>query len=85
MDAHALRAAILGSHLRRREISIIQLGPKEARVEIVKTKLLRSPYFRNALRGLFLATLGTFCTKAYMTERSRLQGDDSVNFRAQWV
>ena len=52
---------------------------------MMKCVLLRSPYYRNALKGLFLAILGSFCTKAYMSERNRLHGEDSVNFRAQWV
>jgi hypothetical protein len=65
--------------------SVTQLGPKEARIEVVKADVLRSPYYRNALRGLFLATFGSFCTKAYMSERNRLHGEDSVNFRTQWV
>jgi len=65
--------------------SVIQLGPKEARVELVGLPLLDVPYFRQAFRGTFMAALELFCAKVYVNEiRGTLKGN-AVSFRVSWV
>ena len=67
-------------------VSVVQLGPKEARIELVQFGLLESPYYRHALRGLVTGILESVCTKAYVVERPSPHGKrDSLTLRAQWV
>jgi hypothetical protein len=66
-------------------ISVVEVGPKEARIEGIQVRLLESRYYRNALRGLLSAVLGMFTVKVYIVERPNVHGDDSAVYRAQWV
>src|SRR5262249_36125222 len=45
-------------------LSVVRLGPKEARVDLVQCSLAESRYFRNAVRGVLLTVVQLFCTKA---------------------
>jgi hypothetical protein len=65
--------------------SVRQLGPKEARVDLVGLPLLDVPYFRDAYRGTFMASLGLFCSKVYVTEPRGLPRRASATFRVSWV
>ena len=67
-------------------VSVVQVGPKEARIELVQFGLLQSPYYRHALRGLVTGILESVCKKAYVTEAPNRHGSlDSIVLRAQWV
>jgi hypothetical protein len=66
--------------------SVLQLGPKEGRVELVGLPLLDVPYFRHAYRGTFIVALELFCTKVYVSEhRGSLPRRGEVTFRVSWV
>jgi hypothetical protein len=65
--------------------SVIQLGPKEARVELVGLPLLDVPYFRQAFRGTFMAALELFCVKVYVNEIRGTAKANAVSFRVSWV
>jgi hypothetical protein len=60
-------------------------GPKEVDVDIVDCPVLRSRYFRAALRGLFTVLLELVCEKAYVHERPFGDAPSSGGMRAQWV
>jgi len=66
-------------------ISIVKLGPKEARMELVQFRLGDSRYYRNALRGLATGVFELFCKKAYVSETPGRRTPASVAFRVQWV
>jgi hypothetical protein len=62
-------------------------APKEVDVDIVECPLMRSRYYRAALRGLFTVLLELVCAKAYVHERASGTGssDTGIALRAQWV
>jgi hypothetical protein len=66
-------------------IAVSKLGPKEARVNVVRQKLFESPYYRGALRGLLGAALGLFCTRVYVVERPGQRAFASIHLRVQWA
>jgi hypothetical protein len=65
---------------------VLKLGPKDARIDIVRLPLLDIPYFVNAYRVLIEA-LGVpfFCQKLYVTTVSSRDAQSSVAYRASWV
>jgi len=65
--------------------SVVQVGPKEARAELVGLPLLDVPYFRQAFRGTFMAALELFCTKVYVSEVRGTLRSNAVTFRVSWV
>jgi hypothetical protein len=64
-------------------VAVTRVGPKDARMEIVRNALVEIPYFRNAMRGLWQVAVEFFCTKAYVTETGR--GEGSYSARIAWV
>jgi hypothetical protein len=64
--------------------SLVQLGPKEARVELVGLPLLDVPYVRRAYRGLFQVALQTLCSKVYVTD-VRVAGVHVAAYRVSWA
>jgi hypothetical protein len=66
-------------------VQVTKLGPKEARIQVVAVRLLDSPYFRGALRGVLMAVLERFCTKAYVTEWPGKRPSATVTLRVQWA
>jgi hypothetical protein len=67
---------------------IVKLGPKEARADVVGVPILAVPYFRNAIRGLYQAGTGVFCTKCYAHEVARpasQAAQGSITLRLSWV
>lgn len=65
-------------------LSVIKLGPKEARGEVIHARICDSIYFRHALRGLLGGVLELFCQKAYVSMLP-VQGSGSVTYQMQWV
>jgi hypothetical protein len=65
-------------------VSVVKLGPKEARIHVDRFTLLESPYYRHALRGLVTAVVELFCSKAYLTERGA-RAPHAITWRAQWA
>ena len=65
-------------------ISVTRLGPKDARVVARDVPLLRSSYYRNALRGLVWAVFDLFSRKTFVSER-KPPSPDAIVLHAQWV
>ena len=66
-------------------IQAVQLGPKEARIEVVASPILKSAYFRSALRGLTTALFELVTQKVYVHADTRPGPETAIVFRAQWV
>jgi hypothetical protein len=60
-------------------------GPKEVDVDVVDCPVMRSRYFRAALRGLFTVLLELVCEKAYVHERPFGEAPSSGGLRGQWA
>ena len=68
------------------DMSVLKLGPKDARAEVVGVPLVRVPYFRNGFRGLYQAGVGLFCEKVYTYDTSPASSsDDTFAVRISWV
>lgn len=62
-----------------------QVGPKEMRVDIVASPILRSSYFRAALRGLATALFELVSKKVYVHVDAGQAPDTAIVLRVQWV
>jgi hypothetical protein len=65
--------------------SIVKLGPKDARAEVVGQPLAAIPYFRNAYRGFLSAGCEFFATRVFVTELPRQPTTNKVGYRISWV
>lgn len=65
-------------------LRVIGRGPKEFQVDVVECSLLRSRYYRTALRGVMTAVVELVSTKAYLNER-RQATESSMEVRVQWA
>lgn len=65
-------------------LSVIKMGPKEARGDVIHARMCDSTYFRHALRGLLGGVLELFCQKAYVTVL-QTQAPSSVAYQMQWA
>jgi hypothetical protein len=66
-------------------LAIYKLGPKEARLELVKFPVLRSRYCQIATRGVINNALELFCKRVYVNEIPALCTDDELVARISWV
>lgn len=66
-------------------VRLVQLGPKEALLELVGNPLCRSTYFRCAQRGTIQAAVSLFCTKSYVSEQPSAQPGKRISYRVSWV
>jgi len=66
-------------------VQVHRLGPKEARIQVVKVRLMESPYYRGALRGVFASAMELFCTKVYLTEKPGARPFGTITMRQQWA
>ncbi len=66
-------------------LSVVKLGPKEARIEIVGCPCARIAYFRGANRGILQSVVQILSTRAYVNEVPRLSGDTSLAYKLQWA
>jgi hypothetical protein len=64
-------------------VSVIRVGPKDARMEMVGNPSVDIPYFRHAMRGLWQVAVEFFCTKAYVNETGR--GPAFYKVRIAWA
>jgi hypothetical protein len=64
-------------------VSVVKLGPKEARVEFIGVPLCGMAYFRGGLRGIITAGCELFCRKAIIRETQATP--TSVAYRASWA
>ena len=65
--------------------TIIEVGPKDARVEVHGLPLSHIPYFRNGFRGVIRAGCELFCRRAYVTAIPKLCTATTLGFRAMWA
>jgi hypothetical protein len=66
--------------------SVIKVGPKDARIEIVGLPLSKIAYFRNGYRGVIRAGFQLFGVRSpYVTLLPTLCSATTLGFRAAWV
>jgi hypothetical protein len=66
-------------------ISVTELGPKDARVELVGNALCDIDYFRTGVRGVYQAAVQLFCAKAYSVELARGRAPGTTAMRISWA
>jgi hypothetical protein len=64
-------------------VEVHKLGPKDARIDLVKLALLDVPYFHRAFRGVLAAGIELFCRKAFVTPMPKRS--DLWPFKLQWA
>jgi hypothetical protein len=67
------------------EVSVVKLGPKEARVEIVGWPCAATTYCRVACRGMLAAIVDPFCSKAYVREDTARCGAMRLGYVVAWA
>ncbi len=66
-------------------VQAVKIGPKEMRLDVVACPVLRSHYFRAALRGLTGALFELVSRKVYVQEVPGGGPETAIALRAQWV
>lgn len=66
-------------------VQAVKVGPKEARLDVVACPVLRSQYFRAALRGLTGALFELVSQKVYVHEVAGGGPATAIALRVQWV
>jgi len=66
-------------------ITIVKVGPKEARIEVVGCPCAPIPYFRSGGRGIFQSVTQLLCTRAYAAEIPRLCVGMNLGYKVQWA
>jgi hypothetical protein len=66
-------------------IALTRLGPKDVELRYVACVLLRSPYFRSALRGVAVGLLEHVTRGCVMKELSWSEIEDCARYRLSWV
>jgi hypothetical protein len=64
---------------------IFQVGPKDARMEIIGFPVAAVPYARIALRGLAMGLCELVCTKSYVNDVRDLCNDTTIAYRIAWA
>jgi hypothetical protein len=66
-------------------VEIVKLGPKEATCRFRGLPIMEVPYVRNGWRGVFVAGMQPFCTKAYAIEVPRERKPLGAVYRLSWA
>lgn len=66
-------------------LQVTRMGPKDARLEIARSALTESHYFRHAIRGLTASVCALFCQKVYVHEPPGARAPGTMTLQAQWV
>ncbi len=66
-------------------LQAVKVGPKEMRIDIVACPVLKSQYFRGALRGLAGGLFELFSQKVYVHEAPGGGPETAIALRVQWV
>lgn len=64
---------------------VTQVGPKDARFDVVGLPLARVIYFRNAYRGFIRAGTELFTSRVFVTDLTRPAAKDHLVFRVAWA
>ncbi|HEY2510679.1 MAG TPA: hypothetical protein VGI39_07480 [Polyangiaceae bacterium] len=67
------------------DILVEQLGPKEARFELLGFPYVDIPYCRVAWRGILLGGTELFSRRAYVNESERRGGPNTIVYRLSWA
>lgn len=67
------------------DILIEQLGPKEARFELLGFPYADIPYCRVAWRGILLGATELFSRRAFANESERRGGPNTIVYRLSWA
>ena len=66
-------------------VSVVKLGPKEARIEIAGWPCAASAYCRIAMRGVLPGVLDLFCTKSYARDMQNLATETTLGYVLSWA
>jgi hypothetical protein len=66
-------------------VRLLQLGPKEALLDLYANPLCRNNYFRVCQRGLIQAAVKPFCTKSYVSDQLSPHPHKRMGYRVSWV
>ena len=66
-------------------VEVRQTGPKDALLEIDGLPLLRIPYVRNGLQGMFESGLSKLTQRCFVRQDLRLQGSSRMALILSWV
>ncbi len=66
-------------------VSVVRLGPKEARIEIEGWPCSASPYCRVGMRGVLPGVTDLFCSKSYVKEDASAASPHSVSYVVAWA
>jgi hypothetical protein len=64
---------------------VVEIGPKDVRLDVVGLPLVEIPYFRTSYRGFLRAGAQLFADHAFVTEISRGREENTVSYRFAWV
>jgi hypothetical protein len=64
---------------------VVELGPKDVRLDIVGLPLFHIPYFRTSYRGFLRAAAHLFADHAFVTEVALDQTANAASYRFAWV
>ena len=64
---------------------VVELGPKDVRLDVVGLSLVEIPYFRTSYRGFLRAGAQLFADHAFVTEVERELHSHAVSYRFAWV
>ena len=67
------------------DVSVVKVGPKEARVTCVGLPFVRIPYFRHGFIGVQAAGLRLFTSKVYVREIVELGTETTLVTAISWV
>jgi hypothetical protein len=66
-------------------IAVTEIGPKDARVDLVGNVLCDIEYFRVGMRGVYHAAVQLFCSSVYTVELSRIRAPRASAMRISWA
>ncbi len=64
---------------------VVELGPKDVRLDVVGIPLFRIPYFRASYRGFLRSGALLFAEHAFVTEVAFDEGANAASYRFAWV
>jgi len=66
-------------------IAVTELGPKDARIDMVGNPLCEVDYFRTGMRGVYQAAVQLFCSSVFSVELTRARSPRSTAMRISWA
>jgi hypothetical protein len=65
--------------------SVMRLGPKDARADLVNNPVVGTAYFRNGFRGLYQVGIELFCARCYVTEIGSATTERACALKISWA